>query len=114
MITAAIVCLGLNEGLDAVAKLPRPTFARGLVRGMMCNSVAGLLPIGGIGGGIAGGIIGKAVYETTIGVDGILTNLVNGTFKCQPGDKRDRCAIWVQQNPVKTKLKKKKFSNTRR
>ncbi|OGG54881.1 hypothetical protein A3C20_03175 [Candidatus Kaiserbacteria bacterium RIFCSPHIGHO2_02_FULL_55_25] len=113
MATAALVCLGLNEGLDAVANLPRPTFARGVFRSFTCNGVAALVPVGGVGGGLVGGVFGKVGYETTFGVDGMVTHTIDDTWKCQPNDFRPHCAIWVQEHPVevlKTKKKKKKFA----
>ncbi|MFA7310126.1 MAG: hypothetical protein WC050_04440 [Candidatus Paceibacterota bacterium] len=115
-VTAALVCFGLNEGLDAVAGLPRPTFVRGIFRGFACNGIAAIIPVGGIGGGLVGGIFGKVGYETMFGVDGMITHTINGTWKCQPNDFRSHCAIWVQQHPVKVlKIKnKKKFAHRRR
>ena len=61
--------------------------------------------IGSAVAGTLGGGGGLALFQED---DGLVTNLVNGTFKCQPGDKRDRCKIWVQEHPVKFTNKKKR------
>lgn len=52
----------------------------------------------GIGSALAGPVGGAGALALFQENDGLITNLVKGTFKCQPNDKRDRCAIWVQQH----------------
>ncbi|MEK7156702.1 MAG: hypothetical protein AAB790_02750 [Patescibacteria group bacterium] len=56
-------------------------------------------------GGPVGGGAALALFQQD---DGLVTNLVKGTFKCQANDKRDRCKIWVQQHPQPVKRHNKR------
>jgi hypothetical protein len=53
--------------------------------------------VGSLGGPV-GGAGALALLQQD---DGLLVNMFTDGFKCRIGDKRDRCAVWVKQHPLK-------------